>query len=176
MVAPVVYVVGLGALRLGSMGYKAYKAYKAYRQAKKLKDLKDKADKLKKAKEAAEKAKRAKSKCTGNCSKADKKYDRPSGYRKGVRDEAWENAKKKSKDGKVRDPITKKEIKPGDKWDMGHKPGYEFRKHQKDAAERGIDRKKFLDEYNDSAHYRPELPSSNRGHSGELRTGDWLGN
>lgn len=35
-----------------------------------------------------------------------------------------------------------------DKWDMGHKPGSEFRKHQKDAAKRGISRKEFLNEHN----------------------------
>ena len=30
---------------------------------------------------------------------------------------------------------------------MGHKPGYEFRKHRASAQERGIDRKQFLDEH-----------------------------
>ena len=53
---------------------------------------------------------------------------------------------------------------------MGHKPGYEFRKHRASAQERGIDRKQFLDEHNDSSHYRPELPSSNRSHSCEDMT------
>ena len=58
---------------------------------------------------------------------------------------------------------------------MGHKPGYEFRKHRASAQERGIDRKQFLDEHNDSSHYRPELPSSNRSHSCEDMTDLYLG-
>ncbi|MNV99865.1 Ribonuclease YqcG [compost metagenome] len=58
-------------------------------------------------------------------------------------------------------------MKKEDPWDMGHNPGYEFRKHQISAAERGITRKQFLDEHNNYNHYRPELPSSNRSHSGE---------
>ncbi len=44
-------------------------------------------------------------------------------------------------------------------WDKGHKPGYEFRKHQLSSMERGITRKEFLDEHNNPDHYRPELPS-----------------
>ena len=45
-------------------------------------------------------------------------------------------------------------------WDMGHKPGHEFRKYQQSA----ITRKQFLDEYNNPNSYRPELPKSNRSH------------
>ena len=60
-------------------------------------------------------------------------------------------------------------------WDMGHKPGYEFWKHQKSAKERGISRKQFLDEHNNPEHYRPELPSSNRGHRGEDDSTRYLG-
>jgi Sec-independent protein translocase protein TatA len=72
MVAPIVYVIGLGALKLGHMGYKLYKANKQLKRAKALKDLKDKADKLKKTKEAADKAAKAKKKCTGDCAKPKK--------------------------------------------------------------------------------------------------------
>ena len=50
-----------------------------------------------------------------------------------------------------------------------------FRKHRASAQERGIDRKQFLDEHNDSSHYRPELPSSNRSHSCEDMTDQYLG-
>ena len=102
-------------------------------------------------------------------------YKRPSGYRKGVRDKTWEEAKANSPDGIVRDPKTGKPINPNEPWDMGHKPGYEFRKHRASAQERGIDRKQFLDEHNDSSHYRPELPSSNRSHSCEDMTDQYLG-
>ena len=90
-------------------------------------------------------------------------YKRPSGYRKGVSDEI------------VRNPKTGKPINPNEPWNMGYKPGYEFRKHRASAQERGIDRKQFLDEHNDSSHYRPELPSSNRSHSCEDMTDQYLG-
>jgi len=60
-------------------------------------------------------------------------------------------------------------------WDMGHKPGQEFRKHQQSAAGRGIDRKQFLDEHNNPSKYRPELPSSNQSHKGENLTDDYFG-
>lgn len=101
-----------------------------------------------------------------------KTYRRPSGYRKGVRDKVWDNAK--GKDGVVRDPLTKKPLKPNEPWDMD-KPGYEFKKHQKSAADRKISRPEFLDEHNNPSHYRPELPSSNRGHAGEDATNKYFG-
>lgn len=66
-------------------------------------------------------------------------------------------------------------MKFDDPWDMGHKPGYEFRKHQKSARERGISRKQFLNEYNNPNHYRPELPSSNRSHKLEDGSNLYLG-
>ena len=108
-----------------------------------------------------------KSKGTG---KIEKTYSCPSGYRKGVRDEAWDKAK-----GKVIDPGTVKVMNKEVPWEMGHKPGYEFRKHQQSAQERGISRKEFLDEHNNPDHYRPELPSSNRSHKGEDLTGNYFG-
>ncbi len=58
---------------------------------------------------------------------------------------------------------------------MGHKPGYEFKKHQQSAADREIPKKQFLDEHNAPSHYRPELPSSNRGHAREDVTNKYLG-
>ncbi|HEX8499173.1 MAG TPA: GH-E family nuclease [Pyrinomonadaceae bacterium] len=102
-----------------------------------------------------------------------KLYSRPSGYRNGIRDRAWENAK--GPDGNVRDPHTNRIMDKNEPWDMGHRPGYEFRKHQQSAAERGIDRKTFLDEHNNPSHYRPELPASNRSHVGEDLTDTYLG-
>lgn len=102
-----------------------------------------------------------------------KTYERPSGFRKGVREKAWENAK--GSDGEVRDPQTERVMKFDEKWDMGHKPGYEFSKHQESAIKRGITREQFLDEYNDAGHFRPELPSSNRNHAGEVKTRDYFG-
>lgn len=105
----------------------------------------------------------------GNNSENDAgKYDRPTSYREGVRDQVWENAE--DEHGRVRDPVTGKYMSKEQPWDMGHKPGYEFSKHQESAKERQISRKEFLDEHNNPDHYRPELPSSNRSHKGESKT------
>jgi predicted ribonuclease toxin of YeeF-YezG toxin-antitoxin module len=100
-------------------------------------------------------------------------YRRPTGYREGVRDKVWDKAKKT--DGKVYDPLTKKEMDKDEPWDMGHKPGYEFRKHRDSAYKRGISRDDFLDEHNDPSHYQPELPESNQGHAGEDHSSTFLG-
>jgi len=102
------------------------------------------------------------------------KYSRPSGYRKGVPDKAWDDAIEKST-GRVRDPKTGQFMSKTKPWDMGHKPGYEFRKHQESARNRNITREKFLDEHNNPSHYRPELPRSNRSHSGEDMTNSYFG-
>lgn len=75
----------------------------------------------------------------------------------------------------VRDPVTGRYMSKDQAWDMGHKSGYEFYKHQESAKERGISRQEFLDEYYNSDHYRPELPSSNRSHKGENVTDDYFG-
>lgn len=103
----------------------------------------------------------------------DHKYDRPSGWRAGMRDQVWENAR--DDHGRVRDPVTGKYMSKDKPWDMGHKPGYEFKKHQESARERNIDREQFLDEYYNVDHYRPELPSSNRSHKGEDVTSNYFG-
>ncbi|OUM05743.1 type IV secretion protein Rhs [Pseudomonas syringae] len=96
-------------------------------------------------------------------------------FRKNVRKTVWENAEKESPDGIVRDPLLEKPMKFDEPWDMGHKPGFEHWKHVRSAEARGISRKQFLDEYNEVEHYRPELPSSNRSHKGELETDDYYG-
>ena len=57
----------------------------------------------------------------------------------------------------------------------GHKPRYEFEKHQGSAIKRGISRKEFLDEHNNPDDYRPELPSSNRSHKGENHKNTYFG-
>ena len=99
-------------------------------------------------------------------------YKRPSHFRKGIRDQVWENAK--NAEGKVIDRVTGREIHKNEPWDMGHLEKHEFWKHQIDAQNRGISRKQFLDEYNDPAIYRPELPSSNRSHIGEDKTNRFI--
>lgn len=100
-------------------------------------------------------------------------YRRPSGFRKGVRQQSYDG--NKGADAKVRDPKTKEEIKPDDEWDMGHKPGYEFRKHQESARQRDIDRKQFLDEHNTPEHYRPETQNTNRSRSEEDHSSHYKG-
>lgn len=102
-------------------------------------------------------------------------YQRPYKFRQGVRDKTWKEAAKKDEQRRVFDPLNSTEIDPQKEWDMGHKPGYEFRKHQKSAAERGIPRKRFIEEHNEHTHYQPELPASNRGHAGEMTTDDYFG-
>ena len=94
-----------------------------------------------------------------------KLYKRPSGYRKNAKETVWDKAK--DEQGVVKNPITKKVMDIEEPWDMGHKPGHEFRKHQQSAADRKITRKQFLDEYNNPNSYRPELPESHRSHIGE---------
>lgn len=96
----------------------------------------------------------------------DFRYKRSSGFRKGVRDQVWSKAQARSPDGIVRDPNTGAALDPN-RWDMGHRPRTEFRKHQTDAAERGISRREFLDEHNRPNRYQRESPSGNRSHAGE---------
>jgi RHS repeat-associated protein len=94
-------------------------------------------------------------------------YSRPAGFRQGVRDKVWNNARETST-GQVRDPVTGRFMSPTQPWDMGHVPGMEFRRLAADAEAQGMSRADFLNQHNDPTHYRPELPSSNRSHRGEL--------
>ena len=94
-------------------------------------------------------------------------------YRKNAKETVWDKAK--DEQGVVKDPITKKVMDIEEPWDMGHKPGHEFRKHQQSAADRKITRKQFLDEYNNPNSYRPELPESNRSHIGEDKMDFYFG-
>ena len=89
---------------------------------------------------------------------------RPS-YSKNQVETVWENAKQKN--GKVYDPNTGQELtwnksqKPR-QWDMGHKPGKEYKKLHKDYMDGKISKSKFLKEYKDPNNYRPESKSANR--------------
>lgn len=102
------------------------------------------------------------------------RYSRPTYFRQGVPETVWNRAIE-AKTGQVRDPTTGRFLSPNKAWDMGHKPGHEFWKHQESARDRQISRAKFLDEHNNSERYRPEDPSSNRSRRGEDRTSTWLG-
>lgn len=100
-------------------------------------------------------------------------YERPSGYPSGFRDKVWNNAK--DAHGRVRDPVSGRYMSKDKPWDMGHKPGHEFAKHQKSAEQRGISREQFRNEHYNEKNFRPELPSSNRSHRGENKTKRYYG-
>jgi len=53
-------------------------------------------------------------------------------------------------------------------WDMGHKPGEEYRKLHKDYMDGEITKGEFLDRHRDPNNYHPENPGSNRGHQHEV--------
>ena len=113
-------------------------------------------------------------KATQHFEKSNTSYARPDGYRKGVRDAAWDSAK--DSHGRVRDPKTGRYMSKNDSWDMGHRNGWEFRKARADAEQRmGFNRKDFLASQNDPDHYRPELPSSNRSHTMEDHSANYKG-
>lgn len=103
----------------------------------------------------------------------DSRYDRPSGWRAGMRDRVWDEAR--GPDGVVRDPVTRQPMNPNEPWVMGHEPGYEFRHHQRSAQERGITREQFLDEYYNQTRYRPETPTTSSRGTHELDWEDYVG-
>lgn len=92
--------------------------------------------------------------------------NRPSQRRSTIRT-TWERAQRASPDGKVRDPnngeILEWDGKGPRKWDMGHKPGREYRKGIEDLRDGKITKEEFLKNYRNPDNYRPEAPSSNRG-------------
>lgn len=103
----------------------------------------------------------------------DTTYERPSGWRAGMRDRTWESAR--GADGLVRDPVTRDVLDRNEPWVMGHAPGHEFRHHQRSAEERGITREDFLDEYYNHTNYRPESPHTSTSGSHELGWDDYRG-
>ena len=96
--------------------------------------------------------------------------NRPS-YRKGQVEQVWENAKDPVT-GKVYDPtgkeITWDKSKPRNgQWDMGHIPGEKYSDMHELYMNGTITKKEFLEWYKNPDNYRPELPSTNRGHKYE---------
>ena len=92
---------------------------------------------------------------------------RPS-YGKTQVEEVWENAKDPVT-GKVYDPtgaeITWDKSKPRNgQWDMGHIPDQKYSDMHELYMNGTISKDEFLQWYRDPANYRPELPSTNRGH------------
>ena len=98
--------------------------------------------------------------------------NRPS-YGENQVDEVWETAKQL--DGNVYDPNTGELIawdksKPRtNQWDMGHKPGKEYRKYHKDYMDGKISKEEFLEIHRNPEHYQPELPGPNRSHKYEQK-------
>jgi hypothetical protein len=102
-------------------------------------------------------------------------YQRP-GFNKSTQEKIWSNAEKASADGKVRDPLTGKVMDKKDRWDAGHAPDWEFRKHKAAAEKYGTGiypRKDYVKDYNTPDHVVPEIPSSNQSHSGEGKGDEW---
>jgi hypothetical protein len=89
-------------------------------------------------------------------------------YSKNQVEEVWEN--EKQIDGNVYDPNTgellewDKNSSRAGQWDMGHKPGHEYRKLHKDYMDEKISLDEFLKQYRDPKNYQPESPSANRSH------------
>ena len=82
----------------------------------------------------------------------------------------------KEGNGKALSPSRKQQLQFEDNLVIGHKPKYEFRKHQESAAKRGISREQFRDEVNrDAKHYRPETTADNSSRKYEDRTYVYLG-
>ncbi|MEW4239540.1 HNH/ENDO VII family nuclease [Priestia aryabhattai] len=106
----------------------------------------------------------------GNVSKEPYSSSRPS-YGKGQVEQVWENAKDPI-NGKIYDPsgveIGWDKSKPRNgQWDMGHIPGEKYSDIHELYMNGTITKKEFLEWYRDPANYRPELPSTNRGHEYE---------
>ena len=92
-------------------------------------------------------------------------------YGKTQVDDVWEAAKQK--DGKAYDPNTGEELiwsKEGKRnWDMGHKPGKEYKKIHQDYMDGKITKEQFLKEYQNPKNYQPEAISPNRSHKYEQK-------
>jgi RHS repeat-associated protein len=98
--------------------------------------------------------------------KLDKLYPRVK-PNKGLGERVWERSK--ARDGKVYDP-SGREIRPGEPWELGHKPGEKFSDAQRRAYDQGWDAEMWKQYQRDADLYRPERPSSNAGHRYES---DW---
>lgn len=73
----------------------------------------------------------------------------------------------KTPEGKFIDPNTGEVIEG--KYDLGHKPGNEFRTEQAKAQAEGLTQKQFNDRMNNPDKYQIESPSSNRSHKFEQK-------
>ena len=85
-------------------------------------------------------------------------------YAKGQIEKVWNSAKQKN--GKVYDPYTGEELHwdMNEKrlWDMGHKPGKEYKKVHKEYIDGEISKDEFLKEYRNADNYQPQSRKTNR--------------
>ena len=79
--------------------------------------------------------------------------------------EAVESTAQRNAKGQFLDPNTLQPIEG--KYDLGHKPGHEFRKEKTRAQKEGLSQKEFNDRMNNPDLYQIESPSSNRSHKFE---------
>ena len=95
---------------------------------------------------------------------------RPS-YGKGQIEKVWNSAKQPN--NKVYNPYTGEELNwnlDGSRtWDMGHKPGKEYRKLHEDYMNGNISKEKFLEEYRNPSNYQPQSRRTNRSHKYERK-------
>lgn len=94
---------------------------------------------------------------------------RPS-YGKGQIEQVWEMNKDST--GKVWDPFGAELIwdptRPRNgQWDMGHLPEHKYSVWHQKYIDDELSLEEFLEWYRNPAHYRPELPSTNRSHKYE---------
>jgi len=86
-------------------------------------------------------------------------------------EDVWESAKDYY--GDVYDPNTGEllewdpDMSRAGQWDMGHKPGFEYRKLHQDYMDGKINYDEFMYEYRNPDNYWPESPSANRSHAFE---------
>ncbi len=129
----------------------------------------EKANQAKKIAERLEKAKKKFPKQKGDCGSCKPAKLRRVSPTKKDRKKMSDRERAKNKDGKLRDPNTKQEIK-GDKWDAGHKPGYEDKAAREIAKKMDVTDPQWR-EYNKGIidkQMRPEIPASNRSHKFEF--------
>ena len=86
--------------------------------------------------------------------------------RKEVRTQVEINAPKNEK-GQFLDANTGKPIEG--KYDLGHKPGYEYRLEEAKAEKEGLSQAQFNEQMNNPDLYQIEDPSSNRSHQFETK-------
>lgn len=100
---------------------------------------------------------------------------RPCRYRCGVVEAVWRNSADAT--GRVFDPNTLAELywdrltTRAGQWDMGHLPGRSYDDLKRAFLEGLVSRKQFLDEFNNPANYRPELPGANRSRKFDRKDG-----